>query len=89
MSLNLKNPATYQLVRELAASTGETRTGETITEAVTEAVRERLRRLGSTRQESLSRHLLAIGRECAGRWKEPCRSIDHGELLYDENGLPK
>lgn len=84
MSLNLKNPSTHQLVRELAA-----RTGETMTEAVTEAVRERLRRLGSTRQESLSRHLLAIGRECAGRLKEPYRSMDHGELLYDENGLPK
>ena len=22
-------------------------------------------------------------------WKEPYRSMDHGDLLYDEKGLPK
>ena len=35
------------------------------------------------------RDLLAIGLECAERLKEPYRSIDHGDLLYDERGLPK
>jgi hypothetical protein len=33
--------------------------------------------------------MIAIGRELASRFKEPWKSIDHGELLYDELGLPK
>ena len=84
MGLNLKNPTTHQLVRELAA-----RTGETMTEAVTEAVREKLRRLESGRITSLSEHLLALGRDYASHLPEPYLSADHGEMLYDENGLPK
>ena len=39
MSLNIKNEETYQLARELANLTGETMTG-----AVTVALRERLER---------------------------------------------
>ena len=42
MSLNIKNEETYRLVRELADLTGESMTG-----AVTEAVRERLKRIKS------------------------------------------
>jgi antitoxin VapB len=41
MSLNIKDPQTDSLVRELAESTGET-----ITQAVEVAARERLDRLG-------------------------------------------
>ncbi|WP_211224072.1 hypothetical protein, partial [Pseudonocardia asaccharolytica] len=33
--------------------------------------------------------LLAIGRDSARRLAEPARSVDHGELLYDERGLPR
>lgn len=33
--------------------------------------------------------LLAIGKDCAPRLKEPFRSADHGDLLYDERGLPR
>jgi len=32
---------------------------------------------------------IEIGRDCATRLKEPFRSADHGDLLYDEKGLPK
>ena len=32
---------------------------------------------------------LAIGKDCAARLKEPFRSADHGDLLYDERGLPR
>lgn len=39
--------------------------------------------------ESLQETLLAIGRDCARWLKEPFLSIDHGEMLYDELGLPK
>jgi antitoxin VapB len=37
----------------------------------------------------LSDRLLEIGRDCATHLKEPFRSADHGDLLYDEKGLPK
>jgi len=30
-----------------------------------------------------------IGRDCASRLKEPLRSADHADLLYDERGLPR
>ena len=38
--------------------------------------------------ESLADQLLALGRDCAARLKEPIRSADHAALLYDEHGLP-
>lgn len=84
MSLNLKSQEAHRLVRELAELTGES-----MTAAVTEAVRERLARVRREKGQSLSDQLMAIGRDCASRLKEPYKSIDHGDLLYDELGLPK
>lgn len=84
MSLNIKNPQTHALAREVAA-----KTGESVTEAVTVALQERLDRLKKLDEKSLAERLLEIGRDCASRMREPYRSIDHGELLYDERGLPK
>jgi antitoxin VapB len=84
MSLNIKSEETHRMAKELARLTGES-----MTVAVGEAVRERLERVkGSSRQE-LAERLLQIGRECAAHMKEPFKSIDHGDLLYDEKGLPK
>jgi antitoxin VapB len=83
MSLNIKNPETHQLVQELAALTGETQTT-----AVTIAVRERLDRVRHLHEASLADRLLAIGRDTAPRLREPFRTADHGDLLYDERGLP-
>ncbi len=33
--------------------------------------------------------LLAIGRDTAPRLREPTLRTEHGELLYDERGLPR
>jgi hypothetical protein len=33
--------------------------------------------------------LLAISKDCAARMREPFKSMDIDELLYDEKGLPK
>jgi len=60
-----------------------------MTAAVDKAVQERLDRLSRNKQGSLADRLLQIGRECAAHMKEPYLSIDHGEMLYDEKGLPK
>jgi antitoxin VapB len=35
----------------------------------------------------LASRLLEIGKDCAAHLKEPFRSVDHSELLYQENGL--
>jgi len=83
MALNIKNAETYKLAEQLAALTGEN-----MTQAVTEALRERLDRMRQPRS-GLADRLLRIGRDCAGRLKEPFRSIDHGDLLYNEKGLPR
>jgi antitoxin VapB len=61
-----------------------------VTVAVGKAVEERLQRVRATKKKGeLAARLLEIGRECSALFKEPYRSIDHGELLYDEKGLPK
>jgi antitoxin VapB len=84
MSLNIKNPQTHELAQELADLTGETLTG-----AVTEAVRERIERLRDSSAPSLADRLLAIGQACAARLPEPYRSAVHADLLYGDDGLPR
>jgi antitoxin VapB len=49
-------------------------------------VRERLERI---KRKGMKERIMKIAKECAPRWKEPFRSVDHGDLLYDEKGLPK
>jgi antitoxin VapB len=87
MGLNIKNERTHRLVKQLARLTKES-----MTAAVEKAVEERLERVRKddekSRKEFVER-ILQIGRECAPLWKEPYKSIDHGDLLYDEKGLPK
>ncbi len=84
MGLNIKNEDAHRLAQELANITGES-----LTTAVTRALRERLDRVRRAGKGSLAERLLAIGRDCAPRLKEPFRSTDHADLLYDERGLPR
>jgi len=84
MALNIKNEETQKLAKELAR-----RTGESMTAAITEAVRERLHRVRSEKDTGLADRLMEIGKDCAAHLREPFRSVDHGELLYDEKGLPR
>ena len=85
MSLNIKNDETCRLARELAQLTGESMTG-----AITVALRERLER--ETRQRdaaALKRDIRAIAERCARNLKPGPSAVEHGDLLYDERGLPK
>jgi len=84
MSLNIKNREACRLIEELAAATGETMTG-----AVTVAVRERLERIRQEKKGSLAERIMAIGRDCARRIGPEYRALDHDALLYDEKGLPR
>jgi len=83
VSLNIKDPEAHKLAHALAKETGES-----MTRAVTEALRERLERVRRQRQaEGTIAELLAIGRRCAHTLKDT--PIDHGALLYDERGIPR
>ena len=84
MAINIKNAETEQLARELAELTGES-----MTSAITAAVRDRLEKIRSAEGVDLAERLVRIGKDCAKHLKEPFRTIDHGELLYDEKGLPR
>jgi antitoxin VapB len=75
-SLNIKNETTHMLAERLARMTGET-----LTTAVTRALSERIARIEGP--DSLADELLTIGRDCARHLKEPQRSLDHADLLYD------
>ena len=84
MGLNIKNKETHRLARELARVTGES-----MTAAVGAAIRERLERVRGRSQKDLVERILEIGKDCAAHLKESYKSVDHGDLLYDEKGLPK
>ena len=85
MGLNIKNDETCLLARDLARITGETMTG-----AVTVALRERLAREKRRRDaDARVEELLAIGRRCARLLGPGPSATEHGDLLYDERGLPK
>jgi antitoxin VapB len=83
MTLNIKHAEAHKLAQALARETGET-----MTDAVTEALRERLERVRSRRKpEVKAAELLAIGRRCASKRNGP--AVAHGVLLYDKRGLPR
>ncbi|MCY4586327.1 MAG: type II toxin-antitoxin system VapB family antitoxin [Bryobacterales bacterium] len=84
MSLNIKNEETCRLVREMARLTGETMTG-----AITVALRERLEREQRARSvEARVQDLRAIADRCAKLLGPGPSAVEHGDVLYDERGLP-
>lgn len=83
MHLNIKNSEAHKLARQLARETGES-----LTTAVTQALRERLEAVRRRRKsETMLADIRAISAKSAALLKGP--PIDHAEMLYDENGLPK
>jgi antitoxin VapB len=84
MALNIRNPQAERLADELARLTGETKT-----EAVTKALRDRLARVRRERaRRRLADELEAIAEHCANLPVVDPRSAD--EIVgYDDNGLPR
>ncbi|HWV36763.1 MAG TPA: type II toxin-antitoxin system VapB family antitoxin [Thermomicrobiales bacterium] len=75
----------YRLVRELADLRGESMT-EVVTELARAAVeRERPR----MEPDAFRAKWLKKGKEFRAHLDEPFLSGEHGDLLYDERGLPK
>ena len=84
MALSFKDPETDRLARELAD-----RTGESLTTAVTVALRERLARVRTrTRRRPLVDDLREIGRRVAALPTLDDRPEDD-ILGYDDRGLPR
>jgi antitoxin VapB len=88
MALSIKGEEADKLARQVAALTGEN-----ITEAVTESLRERLDRLEKEKRvDKTVQEVLAISRAFRREMEksgESFSSTDHGDMFYDEFGLPK
>ena len=82
MQLNIKNEDARRMASQLAHLTGES-----MTQAVTEAIRERLEReKGKHGRSGVAKKLMSIGRRCASRPVTDSRPPN--EILYDKDGLP-
>lgn len=84
MALNLKNPAAEQLAQDVARETGES-----LTEAVTVALRDRLARV---RHDAVQPHLYADIEQIQAFVRElpDLGSANPDEILYDPpTGLPR
>jgi len=83
MALNIRNSEAEQLAADLAALTGESKT-----EAVTKALKQRL---AAVQRQQTNRRLLdrlnEIAEHCASLPVLDSRSPE--EMLYDEHGLPR
>ncbi len=85
MSLNIKNDETCRLAGDLARLTGETMTG-----AITIALRERLDRERRVRGAARRlRDMRSIAERCSRLLGPGPAAVDHGDVLYDERGLPR
>lgn len=82
MSLNVKDPEAHRLAQAIARATGES-----MTRVVTEALRERYAKIEQRKGKASVQELLAIADRAAALVQRPY--LDHAELLYDENGLPR
>jgi len=84
MALNIRNQETERLAETLAKLAGETKT-----EAVTKALRDRLARLRRERsRRRLADELDQIAEHCASLPVLDARRAEE-ILVYDENGLPR
>jgi antitoxin VapB len=84
MALSIKHPEADRLARALAAQTGES-----LTEAIISALRERLiRQQARHRGTRLSQTLMDVGRRCAALAVVDARPVED-VLGYDEHGVPR
>jgi antitoxin VapB len=82
--LNIRSEDAYRLASQLAELTGES-----LTTAVTEALRERLERQRQTRnRDERLRRLRAITADIRAAMGDDVPSSDHSCLYDDESGLP-
>ncbi len=82
MDLSIKDPEAHRLAKAIAEQTGDT-----LTKVVVDSLRERHERLVRRNGRASKEELMAIAKQISRGLRRP--PIDHGDLLYDEHGLPK
>ncbi|MFN8488241.1 MAG: type II toxin-antitoxin system VapB family antitoxin [Caldilineaceae bacterium] len=84
MSLNIKSKEAYDLASELAQLTGQS-----MTAVVLDALRRQRKQLQvQQKAETKVNELRAIAKRCALHIHKPVNALEHGDMLYDENGMP-
>lgn len=83
MALSLKDPETDQLARKVSQLTGET-----ITQAITIALRERLDRLEHNYDMMKKVRIQEILDQFKAKVPLTAKSSDHNDTLYGKDGLP-
>lgn len=81
MAINIKRAETENLARQVAALTGES-----LTDAITNSLRERSADLSCKGEGGLAERLMSIGASCTATRSGKGISA---EDLYDERGLPQ
>lgn len=82
MNLNIKSKEVHRMAQELAKETGDS-----ITAAVGDAIREKLERMHS--RKNLARDIREMSKAFAPFTKNMPSSEEIDAMLYDERGLPK
>ena len=82
MSIYIKDEETCRLADELARLTGET-----VTDAIAAAIRERLEREREIAERL--RRMREISKRVSSQLRPGPSAVEHGDWLYDEDGLPR
>jgi hypothetical protein len=85
MALNIKSEEAHELAAELAKLTGRS-----MTAVVVDALRAQVNQ-HRRNQAKVARvqELMEIGRRCAAHLQQHPAATQHGDLLYDELGMPR
>lgn len=85
MGLNIKNDEAHELATELARLTGKSKTA-----VVIDSLRLQLEQLKRYQdKETRLEELMAIGQRCAAHLSQPLAAVQHGDILYNQAGMPE
>jgi antitoxin VapB len=85
MAISIKDPKTDKLARRISSMTGET-----LTEVIYHSLEFRLKTLENATKETLNMERInEIHNHVRKKIPKESYSLDHGNILYDKNGLPK
>ena len=85
MAISIKDPKTDRLARRISSMTGES-----LTEVIYHSLEFRLKTLENSTKESLNmERIKEIQNHVRKKIPKGSHSLDHGDILYDKNGLPR